>query len=150
RLVGQERQVTDDQRTGSRASHEFAVVHHLVHGNRDGGVYPLYDGADGIANEQHVDTAAIQNTGEWIIIRRERGNLLPDSLETLQFWDGDFCCSSGHEYILLTTEPEGAHRSQRAWFAIRLGPIRCGSKRSPSTLSPVEPRFWVDSFAARH
>ena len=35
------------------------------------------------------------------------------------------------------------------YFAIRLGPIKSGSKRSPSTLSPAGFRFWVDDFVAR-
>ena len=55
----------------------MGVVDHLVHGYAEGVVSALDGGAEGIAHEDGIDAAFVEQSGGRIVVRGEDGDLLP-------------------------------------------------------------------------
>ena len=63
-LVGEERQVADEQRPLPRARHHAAVVDHLVERHRQGRVESLDDHAERVADQDDVDARMVDDATE--------------------------------------------------------------------------------------
>ena len=89
-LVRAERQIPDDQGSGVGSSDAANVILHLRQACRDGGLLSLYDGRRRIADEDHVDSGSIDETGEGGVVRRDHGDRSPVVAKASQIGNGDF------------------------------------------------------------
>jgi hypothetical protein len=54
-LIAQKRHITNDHRVLNPSRHTPAVIQHLVHGDREGGIPALHRHAEGIPDQNRVD-----------------------------------------------------------------------------------------------
>jgi hypothetical protein len=111
-LVGKEGQVGHQQGAFEAARHTAGVIDHVVQGHRHRGGLALHHVAERIADQHHVDAGRVQQAGEGIVIRRQRGNALAGALHLQQgiAGDGHACGSSrqppaaaGRDILMIVT-----------------------------------------------
>ena len=108
-LVGEERQVADEIRVLRPAPHGFAVVDHLVHGDRHRGIVAQHDHAQRITDQDRIQPRPVRGQRAGIVVGRDHGDRLAPRLLVLERQDGHLLgaiCASFH-----TPAPGSAQRS---------------------------------------
>ncbi len=86
------------------------MVHHVVERDRDGVGLALHDHADGVADQDHVDTGQVDEAGERDVVGGDHGDLLAERLHPRQIGNGDLRSLmrlAGHEAVASLNRGEG-------------------------------------------
>ena len=86
--IGHKGQVRENQRATVAAFDAGDVVSHIGNADRQGAVMALQDHAQGVADQQHLDSGLAGNLGEGGVVAGQHGDFLTALLEALQGGQG--------------------------------------------------------------
>src|SRR5690606_22048732 len=76
-------------RAPSAAGDRSTVINDVLEGDGQGGLVALYDHAEGIADQQHINLTFVEKLREGGVVGSEHGDLLTALFHHLQGVDGD-------------------------------------------------------------
>jgi len=79
-VIGAEGQIADDERLWIRSGDETNVILHLLDRDGNRGAYTLDDGSNRVADENHVDSGFIDDSGEGGVVGGDHGQRRSDTL----------------------------------------------------------------------
>ena len=121
RVIGEEGQIGYDERPGCAVRDRAAMMNHHVQRDADRRVVAEHDHAEGVANQQNIDSGAIHNAGHGGVIRRQHGDLLRGAFHFEKVGNADLPALFCH--ILLSSPEEPAMYTLRGRCARGLRPM---------------------------